>query len=195
MEQKKWNTLLNRVRQMHEKSAEVQIFCPFPDDVTPQVVVPHHTPVSNVFQRDAALISKTHSDCVSAIQNCCDIAYWRETYAGTNIGDDFLNRFGCYAIIGPNGPFTSDTIRSFIVYMPPNLWYPWHHHPAEELYFILAGSALFRKVGADDRILNEGDAVFHTSNQPHATQTQDTPVLAYVVWRDEFETAPVLSGI
>jgi hypothetical protein len=45
--------------------------------------------------------------------------------------------------------------------------------------------------GAPSRTLFPGDHAFHPSHRPHALTAEDHPVLAYVVWRDQFDTAPV----
>ena len=54
-------------------------------------------------------------------------------------------------------------MRAWVVYMPPNLYYPWHYHPAEELYFCIAGEA-YSKDGQEDRF-HEGGIAQHSSNQ------------------------------
>lgn len=79
--------------------------------------------------------------------------------------------------------------------MSPHLYYPWHHHPAEEIYRILSGAAWFMKDGTQPVLLAAGDCYEHASNQPHAMETTDQPVMAYVVWRNGFETPPVLTTI
>ena len=105
----------------------------------------------------------------------------------------FLEEFGCYGLIGPESPFQSDEIRAWVVYMPKNFYYPWHQHPAEEMYLCLAGEAAFRKEGSPEVVLNSGGVMEHLSNQPHAMETFDHPIMAYVVWRNGFGTKPVLT--
>jgi hypothetical protein len=116
-----------------------------------------------------------------------------ETYKDTDIGDDFMDQFACYCIIGENAPFMSAAIRLFMVYMPPHFYYPWHHHPAEEMYLVVSGNGVFKRKGCPDERLTEGETSFHQSNQPHAMETLDDPVLCLVAWRDDFETPPVLT--
>ncbi len=82
---------------------------------------------------------------------------------------------------------------AWVVYMPARLWYSWHHHPGEEMYLILAGQAEFLRKGHAPETLCEGDTVQHESNQPHAAETHDSPLMAYVVWRNGFRTKPVLT--
>ena len=73
------------------------------------------------------------------------------------------------------------------------LWYPWHQHPAEEMYSVISGEAEFMRHGRENRVLREGQSCEHHSNQPHAMQTSGKPVLAWVVWRNHFDVAPVLT--
>jgi quercetin dioxygenase-like cupin family protein len=128
-----------------------------------------------------------------AFLDAAHLAKWRETYKDTDIGDDFMNRFGCYCLIGEGGAFQSQTMAACGVYMPPHLHYPWHHHPAEEMYRVIGGAGRFLRKDMPDEWLTAGDACEHLSNQPHALDTEDSPIMAYVVWRNGFETPPVLT--
>lgn len=61
------------------------------------------------------------------------------------------------------------------------------------MYLTLAGEAEFMREGASNKKLRPGDTSQHASNQPHAMETHAHPVMAYVVWRNGFETPPVLT--
>lgn len=172
----------------------VRAFAPFPTAVKRQPLDPHYCPCSDYFETEAGWPDDTYDPLRRALLAVSPTAHWRETYKGTDIGSDFTDRFGCYSIIGPGGPFASDTGRVWMVYMPPDLDYPDHHHPAQEMYLIVSGSAEFRKAGAPNETLRAGDTAIHVSNQPHAMQTHDEPVLCLVIWKDEFETPPVLTS-
>lgn len=84
-------------------------------------------------------------------------------------------------------------MSAWVVYMPAGLYYPWHQHPAEEMYFTLAGEGVFMREGCTDETMREGQACLHQSNQPHAFETKDHPIMAYVVWRNGFDIPPVLT--
>ena len=188
-----WDNLLEAARTVHESSAVLRDFCCFPTDLKNLEVDPYSVPAAALMERDRNLKSEQYTNLRDAFIAASPLAHWRETYKDTDIGDDFMTRFGCYCLIGPNGAFTSSQMLAFVVYMPAGLWYPWHHHPAEELYFVLAGEAEFLRDGQEPETLSPGDTSFHASNQPHATGTRDQPVMAYVIWRNEFETPPVLT--
>ena len=133
-----------------------------------------------------------HGEFLAALRAFGPQAMWRETYKGTELGAGFLDNFGCYELIGKDGPFRAETMRGFIVYMPPGIWYPYHRHPSQELYYVLAGEADFY-VRDDCQRLGPGEKAFHSSGIPHALETKDSPILAWVLWRGpDFDTAPVL---
>lgn len=188
-----WDTLLAELRRVHDANATLQAFCPFPDDLTPQRLTPHHVPAADLFAEETGLVDTPMADLHAALLAAAPEAHWRETYKDTDIGQDFMDRFGCYCLIGNEGPFHSDQMRAWMVYMPPNLHYTWHHHLAEEAYLVLAGSARFFRHKATDVTLHAGDTMQHQSNEPHAMETGDGPVLCYVIWRNGFDLIPVLS--
>ena len=188
-----YQNLLRTTQDAYAGNAEMRGFTPFPDDIVHQAVTPFHNPCCGVFCEDKELVSQKYPALQDAIRAASDAVHWRETYKDTNIGDDFMDRFACYCIIGDNAPFMSAAIRLFIVYMPPHFYYPWHHHPAEEMYMVVSGNGVFKRKDCPDERLTEGETSFHQSNQPHAMETLDDPVLCLVAWRDDFETPPVLT--
>jgi hypothetical protein len=187
-----FETLLDAVRQTYLATPQLIGFAPFPKDIAPQPLLEFHTNPLKLFLAETKLYCPT-SSLRDAIVGAAPHAHWRETYKETNIGQDFMERFGCYAIIGNDAPFSSQTLWAWMVYMPAGLHYPWHQHPAEEMYFVVAGEAKFMRDGMATKILGPGDTSFHASNQPHAMETGDLPVLCLVVWRDQFETGPSLT--
>ena len=43
----------------------------------------------------------------------------------------------------------------------------------------------------NNKVLKPGDVSEHRSNQPHAMRTHNLPIMAYVIWRNHFDTPPV----
>lgn len=188
-----YQTLLRTTQDAYADNAEMTGFTPFPDDIVRQAVTPFHSTCCDVFCEDKKLVSQKYPALQDAIRAASDAVHWRQTYKDTDIGDDFMGQFACYCIIGENAPFMSAAIRLFMVYMPPHFYYPWHNHPAEEMYLVVSGNGVFKRKGCPDERLAEGDTSFHQSNQPHAMETLDDPVLCLVAWRNDFETPPVLT--
>ena len=188
-----YQTLLRTTQDAYAGNAEMTGFTPFPDDIVRQAVTPFHSTCCDVFCEDKKLVSQKYPALQDALRAASDAVHWRQTYKDTDIGDDFMDQFACYCIIGENAPFMSAAIRLFMVYMPPHFYYPWHHHPAEEMYVVVSGTGVFKRKDCPDERLTEGETSFHQSNQPHAMETLDDPVLCLVAWRDDFETPPVLT--
>lgn len=189
-----WGQLLADLKQVHDCHSALSDFCPYPTDITPKDVAPYHIAPRDLFEADTNISGATLGGLHRSLIAASPLATWRETYKDTDIGQDFLDQFGCYCVIGPRGAFSSDAMLAFVVYMPPHLHYPWHEHPAEELYFVLSGQAEFHRDGELSEVLGAGDASFHGSNQPHAMTTHDTSVTALVLWRNGFDTGPKLSS-
>ncbi len=186
---------LAEVKKFYEASTELSQFKSFPDNdqLKWQELEPYYINPARLFAEDTTLNSDEYSAVKDALVAVKDAAFWRETYKDTSIGDEFLNRFGCYELFGWEGHFHCQESRGFIVYSTGDLYYPWHHHPAEEMYFILAGEAEFATEGNAPKMLKPGDTVFHAENQPHNMQTREKGVLAWVQWRGEMGIAPVLT--
>lgn len=185
--------LLQELQNLHRMNDQLEAFCEFPNDLKFKQVQPNHMGACDLFTQETDLFGEVYAQFNSLLRALAPVAYWRDTYAGTNISDDFRKTFGCYCLIGVNGFFQSDRMHSYMVYMPAGLYYPWHQHPAEELYLCLAGEAVFKKDLEEEKVLREGEITIHGSNRPHATQTHDHPVLCYVVWRNELTKPPVLT--
>ncbi len=186
--------LLEEVRKVFVDSDALREFCELPVDLTPQPVKPYYIPAATLFENDNDLFSNGFSALRDTVVATSGDAHWRETYSGTRIAELFRERFACFCLVGDGGPYTSDEMGAYFVYMPKGLYYPFHHHPAEELYFIIAGEAEFMIEGSEPKTLRSGDHVFHPSMRPHATQTHDHPFLSLVLWRGDMSVAPVLTN-
>jgi quercetin dioxygenase-like cupin family protein len=184
---------LAQIKMLHDTNEQIMNFGKFPDTLDWAGLPSFAIPAAELMNTDTTLSTDEYEPLRDAVISPWQYANWRETYRDTNIGDDFLSRFACYELFGHQGHFHSETMRGFLVYSDANLYYPWHHHPAEELYFIIAGEASFATEGNEAKLLKPGDTVFHESNQPHNMQTHENGVLAYVIWLNEFDTAPVLT--
>lgn len=188
-----YDQLLKATRAAYRAHEGLTAFAPFPDDIAPQPFTPNHRAAADLFLADTALPPGPFPALHAAIRNAAPAMHWRETYRAGSADTAFMERWGCYSIVGNDAPFGSARIRLFIVYMPPGLFYPWHSHPAEEIYLVLAGSAVFKSAGNHPAMLSEGQTAFHTSDQPHAIETGGTPMLSLVAWRNHLDIRPTLT--
>ena len=189
----RWLTLLDEARAAHARLPALQDFCAFPDPLQDQDVIARHDPLCDRMGADAALHSAGFETFRDALIAAAPLAQWRDTYRDSPIGAVLHAHFGTYEFLGRDAPFGTDRMRGFMVYQIPGYHYPMHHHPAEELYLVLAGAAEFHIDGEKGRALHPGDTITHQSNQPHALTTRESPVLAYVLWRGDLTTKPVFT--
>ena len=103
----------------------------------------------------------------------------------------------CFAMIaGPGGMIEDDRLRFGVYLQRPGTAYLSHRHEAEELYLPLSGVALWQKDNADFAPVASGTLIHHAPWQPHATATQDAPLLALWAWTGnlDFETYSFVAG-
>lgn len=187
-----WQALLTEMRAAHARIPALQAFCPFPDVVTWQDVPARHDPLSDAMQSHPGLNAPAElAGFRDALQAAAPSAFWRDTYRDTGFGVTLHASFGTYETLGKDTPLGVDGMRSFVVYQSPGFHYPMHHHPAEELYLVVAGEGEFHLEGEPSRRLGPGETVFHASNAPHALTTHESPIIAYVLWRGDLMTKPV----
>lgn len=187
-----YEALLQRVREIYGAQPALQAFAPFPNDLAPQAVTPRLRAPYALLRAETKLASRAFADLHAAIIAAGPEMLWRETYPEGHPETAFMERWGCFSIVGEGGPFASRQVRIFVVYMPARLYYPWHTHPAEEQYLVIAGQARFKRQGRQDEILSEGQVMEHESQEAHAIETEDHPVLCLVTWRSHLNTPPVL---
>ena len=190
-------TLLSHITSLYERSPALRAFAPLPDDLRAQEIAPYHRNASDDLQQNTHLNSQYHQPLQEALIKASPFMHWREVYRADEASPktfsyDFMEKLGVYALIGKTGPFISDKMALFVVYMPAGLTYPWHAHPAEEFYYIISGEAIFSREGHRDKILSEGQTIYHHSDQPHAMQTNDKPLLSLAVWRNHLDIPPHL---
>ena len=110
---------------------------------------------------------------------------WEQTYtkADDKIGDDMLYGYGFVEIIGKLGPFVSERVRCGIGVFGPHVNYPMHYHGAEEVYYLLSGSADFRFDEDTVERKNVGDAVYMRSMRKHGFRILDAPLVIFYIWQ------------
>lgn len=189
-----WGAVKSELLALHARHPALRDFCTLPDPLPDQTFTPWMSRAAPLVMENPGASTPDLTPLRDALMAAGPHAKWRETYRGSNIGDDFVDRFGVFQLIGPSAaPFRATHMRSFISWTPPGMHYTWHHHPAEELYVVLAGEAEFAVHGKGAKILRPGDSIFHETMQPHSVVNHDQPVLSYVLWRGDLNTIPVVT--
>ena len=122
------------------------------------------------------------------IKEVSPYAHWKQTYDEKDVGRNFLDKFAYFELFGPTGHFLTDEMSLFVIFFDKETYYTWHNHEAEELYFVISGSAKFESKDDESEILYKTKSRFHKSFQPHSLTTQKDKCLCFVVWRDKLNS-------
>ena len=108
------------------------------------------------------------------------MAEWREGPA-EGAPEGFDGGYAYVSLVGPDGQVPSSECRIGLYLQRPGLYYPSHAHDAEELYFIVSGTADWQ---AGDRrfMAAPGRLIHHAPAMPHVMVTGDAPLLAIWAW-------------
>ena len=115
-------------------------------------------------------------------------ANWKQTYDEKDVGKNFLDKFAYFELFGPTGHFLTNDMSLFVIFFDKETYYTWHNHEAEELYFVISGSANFESKDDKSEILFKSKSRFHKSFQPHSLTTQKEKCLCLVIWRDKLNS-------
>ena len=185
-----FNQLLQVTTNLIHNTPALHQFAAVPDDLQYVSRSPVYKPVIDCLAIDLPVMhlpqaSTPAQPLIDALLNAAPHAQWRTTYTANQLGTDFINRYGYIELYGPEGHYNSQQSRAFIGYWGNHLNYPLHRHEAEELYYIIAGEALF---GIDDHALQlrqPQDTQIHSAWQSHRMITEDSAVLCLVLWRGD----------
>jgi mannose-6-phosphate isomerase-like protein (cupin superfamily) len=109
-------------------------------------------------------------------------------YVAAPPSPDFLDRYGYCEVIGPGRIVESARLRLGFLLLAPGTLYPRHHHPAEEVYHVVAGAGAWQRGDEAWRPEPVGAAIHHPSMMPHATRAGNEPLLALYVWGGSIDT-------
>jgi len=174
--------LLDEVKQLWMATDSLKAFTDWPDDLIASNSAPNPAPAAEKIMAWRPPENSETSPLVHAVQQAAFHVNWQFIYTEEEVGRHFLDNYAYFELIGPTGHFRSDQCCAFIGYWGPVLFYPAHHHASEELYFVLAGHALFESDGDCPATLGPAAHRFHASQQPHAMTTTDSAILTSVLW-------------
>ncbi len=98
-------------------------------------------------------------------------------------GQQFSEKYAYSEFIGPDGIAHSSDIRIGLLLIAPGTIYPYHHHPADEIYFVLSGEGRFKVPERPARVCPSGQFVTHPSGIDHQIETRENLLLALYFWR------------
>ena len=99
--------------------------------------------------------------------------------------DSFQGRFAYVELAGPRGMIADTDISCGLYLQQRAVIYPSHWHTAIEDYLVVSGTATWQIDDGEFVARTPGTHIEHASNQPHATTTQQDPLLAMWFWRGD----------
>lgn len=115
------------------------------------------------------------------ISDCYQYLCWRPPGFG-KVPSGIAERIAVVEIVGPDGMIFDERCRFGLLLQASDTYYPKHQHAAEELYFILSGTAKWTVDNCDPELNGAGTFIHHKPHQPHAMLTEANPVLTMWGW-------------
>lgn len=91
-------------------------------------------------------------------------------------------------LLGPDGLVASDSVRLGVYGILPGAEYGIRTHPAEEIFVMLAGSALWKRGDRPYQALGPGERSYHPPMMPHATKTEALAFMSLYIWYGDIST-------
>ena len=179
--------LKKEIYQLWENNLELLNFTKLPKDLIYNEVQPNYIlPAKKLenWQSHSLETMKVHN----IIKQLSPYVNWKQTYEEKDIDKTFLDKFAYFELFGPNGHFLTKDMSLYVIFFDKETFYTWHNHEAEELYFVISGSAKFESKDNKSEILNKLKTRFHKSFQPHSLTTLKEKCLCFVVWRDKLDS-------
>ncbi|MDO6562304.1 dimethylsulfonioproprionate lyase family protein [Amphritea sp. 1_MG-2023] len=152
--------------------------------VTMTAVTPQENPLSESLRQVANRVNDLPRQLQPLVNSFFDIAddlTWFQRAAVNQ--PDFMAGHANAEIIGPRGLAVGDGITVGVTLMQPDLTYPDHHHPPEEIYLVLS-EGLWWQQGQPWWSPDIGGYVYNPANIVHAMQSLDKPLFAIWCFKD-----------
>jgi mannose-6-phosphate isomerase-like protein (cupin superfamily) len=163
----------------------------------PRPETPLRVPVSGVLP---AVLADARRGPLAAMADAFDgyaaTARWRQNpnYTVDTIGQSFLDRYGYVELVGRDRPWHSEQLAVGFLLLGAGAHYPAHHHPAAEVYHVVAGTARWRKGDEALSLQPMGAAIYHAPHVVHETRVHGEPLLALYCWRGDIGVAAQLTA-
>jgi dimethylpropiothetin dethiomethylase len=114
--------------------------------------------------------------------------HWRQAGFG-KLPRNISQEISVTELIGPDGVFENPNVRIGLLLQSPKIHYPRHWHTAEELYYIISGTATWATDDEKEKPCQPGNFVHHMSGQVHNMTTYSEPLLALWGWTGDIDGA------
>ena len=132
------------------------------------------------------------ADAFAAVEPGCD---WLQNpnYSEASLGPGYVDRYGYVELVGPGRPIESGDLLVGLLLLGPDMHYPDHAHPAEEIYHVVAGTAEWWREDEGWRRKGPGTLIHHVPMMRHAMRTSAEPLLALYCWTGDVKTYAMMT--
>src|SRR5579863_5366175 len=135
----------------------------------------------------AALANLAPGPVAPLLKACAPRIPW--TVGDFKMPASFAGRSAYVEIVGPEGLAQREDLRFGLYVQTPDSFYPPHNHAAEELYYVLSGTARWQKADGEFRAMAPGTLIRHASWERHAMRTAAEPLLAMWSWTGDLNVS------
>ena len=100
-----FNKAKNEVQKLWDNQNELSDFVKFPDNLILKNIKSKKVPITNRLLNWKNNINTNHKDVHLAISALSPYAKWEQGYDEKDVGNDFLNKYGFFELIGPEFQF------------------------------------------------------------------------------------------
>ncbi len=153
----------------------------------PRFHLPAGEPQPALASLSAALANLPPGPLAPLLRTCAPAVAW--TVGDFKMPASFAGRSAYVEIVGPEGLAQREDLRFGLYVQTPDSFYPPHNHAAEELYYVLSGTAHWQKADGEFRAMAPGTLIRHASWERHAMRTAGEPLLAMWSWTGDLNVA------
>lgn len=147
----------------------------------PRAIQPTRPPLIRHLPAALALTGTHAAEAASVLDRVAELLPWRYGYQERSDAPGLESSMGWAELVGPEAPFPSGEVCFGLTLIGPGSYYLPHHHPAIELYRVLAGHAEWTADG-QTATQRPGAYILHPANSVHAMRTSEEPLLAIYSW-------------
>ncbi len=160
------------------------------------VTEPQSQPVVDRHLNEPEVNDPGAASMLAALRAASPLMRWNDIhdgYGGEPGMEHFCDNFSFAALASPPNwaggvAVASKTVGLTFTLQGPDVYYPDHAHKAIEIYYVIAGKALWKRGGEPWVERYPGDIILHTAGMRHAMQTRDEPLIAMAVWITDVES-------
>ena len=155
--------------------------------VTAPRLAPKRLPACRHWTPALALANNSMAVALAPLE---DVFHWVQNpnYSDAVMGAGYMDNYAYANLVGGRGLLGGGGYALGVLLLGPGLLYPAHAHPANEVYYVVGGTADWRRGDGPWTARAPGSLIEHPSGLVHATRTGDEPLLALYLWWGDIAT-------